>query len=113
MKNVQVIDGAMNCTYDIFGLPDFEFRLMFPGGADIEFAGDFIARVGKTKARAITTAMWKRPIDKKVVQGLHGTLFYELDHKKAYYPTKKEAKMVVKVGGRDIPMSNRRLRKET
>lgn len=28
MKNIQVIDGAMNCAYDIFAATDEEFKLI-------------------------------------------------------------------------------------
>lgn len=97
MKNVQVIDGANNCTYDIFGISDKGYALMFPNGQDIEFITDFADRVGQETAVAVTTPMWKRRRDKKKVQGIHGTLFYELDFKKRYYPTKKEDEMVTAI----------------
>jgi hypothetical protein len=94
MKNVQVIDGARNCTYDIFAVTDKEYVLLFPNGADVEFISDFITRVGKKTATAVTTAMWQRRKNKKSINGLHGTLFYELDFKKPFYPTKRESEMV-------------------
>ena len=94
MKNVQVIDGAMNCCYDIFAMTDRAFDLMFPNGQDIEFISDFIVRVGKREAHQVCSAMWKRPKNKKRIAGLHGTLFYELDFKKVFYPTRKDAEMV-------------------
>jgi len=95
MKNVQVIDGAQNCTYDIFSVTEKEYRLLFPGGADVEFISDFIARVGEKTALTVTKAMWKRLQDKKKIVGLHGTLFYELEFKKPFYPTKRESEMIV------------------
>ncbi|MDF3070806.1 MAG: hypothetical protein K0R38_6407 [Polyangiaceae bacterium] len=42
----------------------------------------------------ITNAMWRRPVDKKAVVGIHGTLFYELKAKAVYYPTKRAAEAV-------------------
>lgn len=36
-------------------------------------------------------AMWKRPVNKKKVNGVHGTLFYELLGKKKYYPNYMES----------------------
>lgn len=93
MKNVQVIDGADNCTYDIFGISDEGYALLFPNGQDIEFISDFIDRVGKETAAAVVGPIWKRRRDKKKVRGIHGTLFYELDFKKEFYPTKKEDEM--------------------
>jgi hypothetical protein len=37
MKNIQVIDGAENCVYDIFAATDEEFSLIFPRGQDVAF----------------------------------------------------------------------------
>ena len=95
MKNVQVIDGADNCSYEVFALPDDDFDAMFPNGADVEFISDFIARVGQDNANRIAGSMWKNRQDKKKIVGIHGTLFYELDHKKKFYPTKRESEMAV------------------
>jgi hypothetical protein len=81
----------MNCSYDIFAATDEEFALIFPGDTDIEFIDDFIARVGEEVAGRTLEPLWKRRIDKKEVRGIHGTLFYELEFKKKYYPTKKES----------------------
>ena len=94
MKNVQIIDGADNCTYDVFAVTDKEFAAIFPNGADVEFIGDLVARVGKKAATELTKSMWKRPRNKKTIQGIHVTLFYQLDFKKPYYPTKIEAEML-------------------
>jgi hypothetical protein len=94
MKNVQIIDGADNCTYDIYAVTEEEFCAIFPGDTDVEFAEDFALRVGEDRAAEITNAMWSRPVDKKQVAGIHGTLFYELQRKAMYYPTKREAEAV-------------------
>jgi len=93
-RNVQVIDGARNCTFDIFSTPEEDFGQIFPAdGQDIEFIGDFLARVGEAEGLRILTAMWDSREDKKRVHGIHGTLFYELDFKKEFYPTKRESEM--------------------
>jgi hypothetical protein len=94
MKYVQVIDGAENCTYSIFAATDEDFTFIFPDEQDIEFIRDFVKRVGKKRANEILKRLWTIPIDKKKVHGISGTLFYELDFKKKYYPTKKENEMV-------------------
>ena len=40
MKNIQVIDGALNCTFSIFQASDEEFTLLFPeAGQEIQYAG--------------------------------------------------------------------------
>jgi hypothetical protein len=94
VKNNQVIDGANNCTYSIFAATDEEFVVIFPDGADVELIEDFFERLGEEAAGQITAQLWDRPVDKNVVQGIHGTVFYQLTNKKRYYPTKKESEMV-------------------
>jgi hypothetical protein len=96
MRNIQVVDGADNCTFDIFSVDDQTFNSIFPSnGQDIEFAEDFVARVGEEYAAATFAFIWERRVDKKVVEGIHGTLFFELTSRKDFYPTKKESEMVV------------------
>ena len=93
-KNVQVIDGALNCAYDIFSLPVDDFRLVFPSNdQDVEFVEDFFARDERV-AQRVCESMWTSRVDKKSVQGIHGTLFYGLEEKKVFYPTKRENEMV-------------------
>lgn len=95
MMNVQVIDGAQNCRYPIYAMPESDFRLVFPGvGQDIEFIGDVVARLDDALARRIFRELWAREVEKTEVCGIHGTLFYELDFKKAFYPTKRDDEMV-------------------
>ncbi|MHA6297875.1 hypothetical protein [Devosia sp. CAU 1758] len=97
MKNVQVIDGAMNCTYDIFAIDDPDFLVIFPDGQDIEFASDLWERSSSRELKRLLDKMWSQRVEKEMVQGIHGTLFYELDFKKQYYPTKKSAEMVAAI----------------
>lgn len=94
MKNIQVIDGADNCAYDVFAATEREFILMFPDGRDVEFVDDLVDRMGEKTADHLLKALWNRPRDKKKIEGIHGTLFFELGFKKKYYPTKKESEMV-------------------
>lgn len=94
VKNIQVIDGADNCTYDLYAATDEEFEEIFPNGTNVEFVEDYFGRVGEKRAIEITSNLWKRLVNKSEAQGIHGTLFYQLLHKKRYYPTKKESEMV-------------------
>jgi hypothetical protein len=93
VKNIQVVDGADNCTYSIFSLEQDEFEEIFVGDHDIEFADEVVERLGEARARAILDGLWKRPVDKKSVSGIHGTLFYELERKKRFYPARREDQM--------------------
>jgi len=94
VKNIQVIDGADNCTYNLYAATEEEFEEIFPNGANVEFIEDYFDRVGEKRAIEITSNLWKRLVNKGEAQGIHGTLFYQLLHKKRYYPTKKESEMV-------------------
>jgi hypothetical protein len=100
MKNVQVIDGAENCTYPIYSFTDDEFKTIFPGeGQDIEFIKDVSKRIGEKAMIQTLKGPWSRgEMNKEEVQGIHGTLFYQLEEKKKYYPTKKEIEMVTHTG---------------
>jgi hypothetical protein len=103
MKNIQIIDGALNCTYDIFAASDADFALIFPDDRDIEFSDDFMARVGKRVGLAVYRRLWKAPVDKKAVIGIHGALFFDLDHKKRYYPTKRDGEAIVALDEKRSP----------
>lgn len=90
MKNIQVIDGAVNCVYDIFETTDEEFNLIFPDGTDIAFIDEVYAREDKQKLGEAFCNIWARRIQKAQACGIHGILFYQLDYKKDYYPTRKD-----------------------
>jgi hypothetical protein len=93
-KNIQVIDGALNCTYGIFSLPEGDFRLVFPvSDQDVEFIEDFFAR-DDAAAQRVWASMWKSPVDKKLAHGIHGTVFCGLQAKRRFYPSKREKDMI-------------------
>lgn len=94
MKNIQVIDGALNAVYDIFQATDDEFALIFPPEEDIAFIDEVIARGARAELDAALARIWKRRIQKAQAMGIHGVLFYELDHKKRYYPTRRDEQAV-------------------
>lgn len=45
MKNIQVIDGAQNCMYDIFAATDEELSLIFPTGTTLRLLKRFTQEV--------------------------------------------------------------------
>ncbi len=88
MKNIQIIDGADNCSFSIFQANEVEFALVFPvAGQDIEFAED----LGQPALDALS-AVWERPIRKQDARGIHGTLFYGFESKRAHFPASKKEK---------------------
>lgn len=87
MKNIQVIDGAVNATFSIFQATDVEFAAIFPGrGQDIEVVEEYVNRVGEEEAKKTLSGLWERPIYKHDVQGIHGTLYYNWEEKAKYLP---------------------------
>ena len=90
MKNIQVIDGAENTVYDIFSATDEEFDLIFPIGQDVAFIDEVMARGPPEALDAAFDRIWTRRVRKQDVVGIHGLLFYELEYKKRYYPTRKD-----------------------
>lgn len=90
MKNIQVIDGADNAVYDIFAATEEEFGLIFPEGQDVAFIDEVMARGPERELDEAFTSIWKRRIPKRNAMGIDGILFYELGHKKQYYPTRRD-----------------------
>ncbi len=90
MKNIQIIDSAVNCVYDIFAATDEEFSLIFPVGQDVAFIDEVYERGNVKKLDKAFQNLWSRRIPKQDAQGIHGLLFYELAEKKVYYPTRRD-----------------------
>jgi hypothetical protein len=91
MKNIQVIDGALNCTFSIFQATDEEFALLFPEPRqDIQYAEDLVLLPRQDEVEAALRQLWERPIRKQDALGIHGTLFYKLERYKTYYRAKRE-----------------------
>ena len=94
MKNIQIIDGANNCVYDIFSAEDTEYYLLFPEGKDIAFIDEIYSTGDAQLLDTIFKNIWQRRIKKSDVCGIHGIIFYELENKKAFYPTRKDEQAV-------------------
>lgn len=86
MKNVQIIDGAINATFSIFQATDEEFSVIFPNGRDIEVADDLVERVGEVEASSVLAPLWRRPILKRDAMGIHGTLYYGARERREFLP---------------------------
>jgi hypothetical protein len=90
MRNIQVIDGADNAVYDIFAASDDEFAIIFPAGQDVAFIDEVMAREPTAVLDRVFGAIWQRRVAKAEANGIHGLLFYEMDHKKQFYPTRRD-----------------------
>lgn len=100
MKNIQVIDGAENCAYDIFAATDGEFSVIFPQGEDIAFIDEVFSRADQANLEKALTIIWTRRLRKNEALGIHGILFYQHEHKKAFYPTRRDEEAVNPDGSR-------------
>ena len=94
MKNIQVIDDAINCSFSVYAATDEDFAAIFcQEGQDVEFIEDLVARVGPKQAGKIVLRSTSRSgrVDKCKVCGIHGTLFFGLLERKKWYPNKRES----------------------
>lgn len=89
MKNIQIIDGAYNATFSVFQATAEEFAAIFPDGRDIELVEDLMERIGEEAAVSVLTPIWDRPILKRDALGIHGTLFYDNEHRRDHIPPSK------------------------
>ncbi|SEJ85223.1 hypothetical protein SAMN05518849_115137 [Sphingobium sp. AP50] len=89
MKNILIVDGAMNATFSVFQATDEEYAILFPNGEEIEVIEDVIDRVGEAVADEIFASVWERPILKREVQGIHATLIYDEPSRRDYLPTSR------------------------
>lgn len=88
-RNIQIIDDMPNCAYDIFSCTKEDFERLFPDGINIQFIEDLDELDGVDR---IFHDLWNNPVRKPEVTGIHGTLFYGLEHvKKKFYPRKRES----------------------
>jgi hypothetical protein len=91
MKNIQVIDGAANCTFSIFQATDEEFALIFPApGQDVQFAEDLQVLSSWASIDSALQRIWDRPVRKRDASGIHGTLFFELERYREIFPAMRE-----------------------
>lgn len=89
MKNVQIIDGAANATFSVFEATEQEYAAIFPGDCDMELVEDLIARLGEDETGRVLASLWSRPVLKRDIIGLHGTLFYD-NESRSIPATKRE-----------------------
>jgi hypothetical protein len=78
LKNIQIIDGALNATFSVFHATEEKFAAIFPAeGQDIELIEDFLECVGEVQARRILQPIWDRPVLKRDALGIHGISYYQ------------------------------------
>ena len=53
MKNILMVDVAMNATFSVFQATDEEFKTLFPTGQEMDVIEDVIGRTGEEVAEVI------------------------------------------------------------
>ena len=90
MKNIQIINGAPNASFSVFQATADQFAELFPGvDQDMDVIEDVIDRLGEVRANELLTPLWSRPILKRDVNGIHGTLFYDREQRGWILPPSK------------------------
>jgi hypothetical protein len=90
MKNVQVIDGARNCVYDVFATSDDDHSLLFPDGTDIAFAEDFESHVDIDQGGARTRASLAEPRSEGPSDGNSWRSVLPIDGEARVLPSRKD-----------------------
>jgi hypothetical protein len=100
VKNIQVIDNADNCVYDIFAATDEEFNLIFAPGTDVAFIDEVLERRPSAELDLAFARIWARRVRKADAAGIHGLLFYAHQAKMKYYPTRRDEEAINPDGSR-------------
>jgi hypothetical protein len=88
LKNIQIVDGAINSTFDIFEIDDEKFDILFPNNTDISFLDDY---PHLSNDKHFWSSVYSRRVNKKKVNGIHGTLHLTgSDIDKNEFPNRKE-----------------------
>ncbi len=92
MKNVQIIDGALNAEFAVYQFNDDQFESIFPSpDQNIEFVEDVEGRLSDEEFDKAFAGVWDRKLKKSEIRGIHGTLFYGMKKRARFYPNKKES----------------------
>jgi hypothetical protein len=73
---------------------------VFPEGEDIAFIDEIYPAGDSQLLDVAFKNIWQRRVKKSEAQGIHGIIFYELEKKKVYYPTRRDEEAVNPDGSR-------------
>jgi hypothetical protein len=66
----------------------------FSDGTDVAFIDEVYQAQPSQTLDAAFTEIWKRRVPKPQAMGIRGILFYECEHKKVCYPTRRDEEAV-------------------
>lgn len=87
-KNLMIIDAAANCSFDVYKISDEEFRFIFADvGQELQFIDALVEMRGREKIREALKGVYNELyLNKALVEGIHGTLFYERPDRRELFP---------------------------
>ncbi|GGB72058.1 hypothetical protein [Fictibacillus barbaricus] len=86
-RNIQVIDGAINSTFDVF-------EISFPNGRNVSFIDDFPHLENDAE---FWFNLYSNKLEKSKVNGIHGTIHSTGSYvEKTEFPNRKESDVLNK-----------------
>lgn len=81
-RNIQIVDGATNSTFDVFEISVEQYSILFPNGSNVSFLDDFPLLEDDVD---FWSNLYSNKLEKCKINGIHGTL-----HSTGSYVEKKE-----------------------
>ena len=72
MRNIEIVDGALNSRFEIYAVDDATFEALFPNGESETYLEDLSEDLQDDVA--FWDRVYTREIDRHQVQGIHGVL---------------------------------------
>ena len=72
MKNIEIVDGALNSRFEIYAVEDEVFDVLFPGSGDEIYLEDLSEELQNDAA--FWDQVYVREVERHLVQGIHGIL---------------------------------------
>ena len=72
MKNIEIVDGALNSRFEIYTVDDEVFQKLFPEEKDEIYLEDLSEELQNDAA--LWDQVYAREVDRRSVQGIHGIL---------------------------------------
>ena len=72
MKNIEIVDGALNSRFEIYAVEDHIFARLFPNGTDeiyLEDVDDILQ-----EDVSFWESIYAKEVNRQTVQGIHGIL---------------------------------------
>jgi len=100
-KNIQIIDGAINSTYEIYQVPEWLFELIFPDNQDVAFLDEVETKLHEIvlpncmNEIGVWSVLYEIRVNKRNVNGIHGTLHLTGSlADRRYYPNRREDSVI-------------------